>query len=216
MNLRLPRNSSTSCMPSGSQTRRRQCSCCSCSLLCYGFSVGTHVPRCRLCVRCRPLPTTPGRHSPDRPNISGPTIRLENTDYVLSRSIPNRHGIHLQDTARVVTTAIYEYVSYAAVVCTGINQPGSRKSDCPAFAPSPLTFLPSGMSSTPTSPYLEVPRTAVDPYGTTNYSTPLATSYSTPLGSPIALPPYSAPQEHAYAYGMPTGYQGFVANPIWT
>jgi hypothetical protein len=86
----------------------------------------------------------------------------------------------------------------------------------PAFAPSPLTFLPPGMSSTPTSPYLEVPRTAVDPYGTTNYSAPLATSYSTPLGSPIALPPYSAPQEHAYAYGMTTGYQGFVANPIWT
>jgi hypothetical protein len=78
----------------------------------------------------------------------------------------------------------------------------------PAFAPSPLTFLPSGMSSTPVSPYLEVPRTAVDPYGTT--------SYATPLGSPVALPPYSGSQEQAYAFGMPTGYQGFVATPIWT
>ena len=80
----------------------------------------------------------------------------------------------------------------------------------PAFAPSPLTFLPSGMSSTPTSPYLEVPRTAVDVYGTT--------SYATPLGSPAAvLPPYSAPHEHAFSYGMATGYpSGFVATPVWT
>jgi hypothetical protein len=83
----------------------------------------------------------------------------------------------------------------------------------PAFAPSPLTFLPSGMSSTPTSPYLEVPRTNVDAYGTT--------TYATPLGSPAAVvPPYSAPQEHAFTFGMPTGYpsgfSGFVAPPIWT
>jgi hypothetical protein len=80
----------------------------------------------------------------------------------------------------------------------------------PAFAPSPLTFLPPGMSSTPTSPYLEVPRTTIDLYG--------ATSYATPLGSPAAvLPPYSAPQENAYSFGMSTGYpSGFVATPIWT
>ncbi|KAH7407025.1 hypothetical protein DE146DRAFT_606989 [Phaeosphaeria sp. MPI-PUGE-AT-0046c] len=78
----------------------------------------------------------------------------------------------------------------------------------PAFAPSPLTFLPSGISSTPTSPYLEVPRTTVDAFGTT--------SYATPLGSPAAvLPPYSAPHEHAFTFGMPSGY-GFVATPIWT
>lgn len=78
----------------------------------------------------------------------------------------------------------------------------------PAFAPSPLTFLPPGMSSTPTSPYLEVPRPTVDAFGTT--------SYATPLGSPAAvLPPYSAPQEHAFTFGMPSGY-GFVATPIWT
>jgi hypothetical protein len=84
----------------------------------------------------------------------------------------------------------------------------------PAFAPSPLTFLPTGMSSTPTSPYLEVPRTAVDVYG--------ASSYATPMGSPAAvLPPYSvpysAPQEHPFTYGMNTGYpSGFVPTPIWT
>jgi hypothetical protein len=80
----------------------------------------------------------------------------------------------------------------------------------PAFAPSPLTFLPPGMSSTPTSPYLEVPRTTVDAYG--------ATSYASPLGSPASvLPPYTAPHEHAFNYGMPSGYpSGFVATPIWT
>jgi hypothetical protein len=91
-----------------------------------------------------------------------------------------------------------------------ITQYSYGQSLSPAFAPSPLTFLPSGMSSAPTSPYLEVPRTAVDPYGTTSYATPL-------VGSPAAmLPSYSAPQEHAFTYGMPTGYQGFVATPIWT
>jgi hypothetical protein len=80
----------------------------------------------------------------------------------------------------------------------------------PAFAPSPLTFLPHGISSTPTSPYLEVPRTSVDVYG--------ASSYTTPLGSPAAvLPPYSAPQEHAFTYGMTGHYPtGFVPTPIWT
>jgi hypothetical protein len=80
----------------------------------------------------------------------------------------------------------------------------------PAFAPSPLTFLTPGMTSTPTSPYLEVPRTTVDVFGTT--------SYATPLGSPVTvLPPYSAPQEHAFGFGMSTGYpSGFVATPIWT
>jgi hypothetical protein len=88
-----------------------------------------------------------------------------------------------------------------------ITQYSYGQSLSPAFAPSPLTFLPSGMSSTPTSPYLEVPRTAVDVYGTS--------SYTTPLGSPAAVTPYSASQEHAFAFGMPTGY-GFVATPIWT
>jgi hypothetical protein len=80
----------------------------------------------------------------------------------------------------------------------------------PAFAPSPLTFLPPGMTSAPTSPYLEVPRVAVDVYGASNYSTP--------MGSPATiLPPYSAPQEHAFTYGMNTGYpSGFVPTPIWT
>ncbi|KAJ5062046.1 hypothetical protein J3E74DRAFT_38957 [Bipolaris maydis] len=89
----------------------------------------------------------------------------------------------------------------------------------PAFAPSPLTFLPAGMASTPTSPYLEVPRssTAVDAYGTAS-SYASSNSYASPLGSPVALlPPYSAPQEHAISFGMPSGYpSGFVATPIWT
>lgn len=91
-----------------------------------------------------------------------------------------------------------------------ITQYSYGQSLSPAFAPSPLTFLPSGMSSAPTSPYLEVPRTTVDAYGTT--------SYAPPLGSPATvLPAYSAPQEHAFSYGMSTGYpSGFVATPIWT
>lgn len=88
----------------------------------------------------------------------------------------------------------------------------------PAFAPSPLTFLPPGLASTPTSPYLEVPRTTVDAYGgTSSYaSSSMSSSYASPLGSPAAvLPPYSAPQEHAFNFGM--GYPGgFVATPIWT
>ena len=88
----------------------------------------------------------------------------------------------------------------------------------PAFAPSPLTFLPTGMASTPQSPYLEVPRPGtVDTYGTAS-SYASSSSYASPLGSPAALlPPYSAPQEHAYAFGMQSGYpSGFVATPIWT
>lgn len=96
-----------------------------------------------------------------------------------------------------------------------IAQSSYGQSLSPAFAPSPLTFLPSGMASTPTSPYLEVPRTA-DPYGSNSYAS--SSSYASPLGSPAnVLPPYSAPQEHAFAFGMPTGYpSGFVATPIWT
>lgn len=81
----------------------------------------------------------------------------------------------------------------------------------PAFAPSPLTFIPPGLSSGQTSPYLEVPRTTVDAYN--------PTSYVSPLGSPAAIqPPYSAPEEHAFSFGMPMGYHpsGFVAPTIWT
>lgn len=86
----------------------------------------------------------------------------------------------------------------------------------PAFAPSPLTFLPPAMASTPTSPYLEVPRAIVDAYNTSSYAS--SNSYASPLGPPAAiLPPYSAPHDQAYTYGMPTGYPtGFVATPIWT
>lgn len=81
----------------------------------------------------------------------------------------------------------------------------------PAFAPSPLTFIPSGLASGQTSPYLEVPRTT-DAFGTT--------TYASPLGSPATVqPPYSTPEEHVFNFGMPLGYpSGFVATPapIWT
>lgn len=89
----------------------------------------------------------------------------------------------------------------------------------PAFAPSPLTFLPAAMPSAPTSPYLEVPRSSgVDAYGTPSSSYAPSNNYASPLGSPVALlPPYSAPQEHAMSFGMQPGYpSGFVATPIWT
>ncbi|KAF1844220.1 uncharacterized protein K460DRAFT_369089 [Cucurbitaria berberidis CBS 394.84] len=78
----------------------------------------------------------------------------------------------------------------------------------PAFAPSPLSFLPPGMASTPTSPYLEVPRSTVDAYGTNSYaSSSMSSNYASPLGSPAAaLPAYSAPQEHGFGYGVPMGY----------
>ncbi|KAF7450455.1 hypothetical protein A1F99_050710 [Pyrenophora tritici-repentis] len=82
------------------------------------------------------------------------------------------------------------------------------------------------MSSTPTSPYLEVPRAVpVDSYGPTSAYAGTASSYASsnsyasPLGSPAAvLPPYSAPQEQAFtSFGMQSGYpSGFVATPIWT
>jgi hypothetical protein len=84
----------------------------------------------------------------------------------------------------------------------------------PAFAPSPLQFIPSGMASGQTSPYLEVPRTTMDAYG--------STSYASPLGSPAAVPPpYSVPEEHVFNFGTPMGPMGypsgFVATPaIWT
>ncbi|PSN74581.1 hypothetical protein BS50DRAFT_19203 [Corynespora cassiicola Philippines] len=85
----------------------------------------------------------------------------------------------------------------------------------PAFAPSPLNFMPpTGLSSGQTSPYLEVPRTQVEAYG--------VGSYASPLGSPATVPmPYTVPEEHAFSFGMPMGYHpsGFVATPtttIWT
>ncbi|KAF2271843.1 uncharacterized protein EI97DRAFT_240941 [Westerdykella ornata] len=82
----------------------------------------------------------------------------------------------------------------------------------PAFAPSPLTFVPNGLASGPTSPYLEVPRGSIDGYTS-------STSYTSPLASPATIPPpYSMPEDHAYGFGVPMGYHasGFVATPIWT
>lgn len=97
-----------------------------------------------------------------------------------------------------------------------IAQHAYGQSLSPAFAPSPLTFLPAGMASVPTSPYLEVPRT-VDPYGSNSYAS--SSSFASPLGSPAnVLSSYSTPQDHNFGFGgMPTGYpSGFVATPIWT
>ncbi|KAI8932843.1 hypothetical protein NX059_010326 [Plenodomus lindquistii] len=94
---------------------------------------------------------------------------------------------------------------------------GQSQSLSPAFAPSPLAFQPPSMSSTPTSPYLEVPRAVAEAYSTNTYAS--SSSYASPLGSPAALlPPYAAPQDHAYTqYGMHSGFpSGFVATPIWT
>jgi hypothetical protein len=109
----------------------------------------------------------------------------------------------------------------------------------PAFAPSPLTFIPSGITSGQTSPYLEVPPTPISTYSSTTYASPstsyapipatythvptsyisASTSYASPLGSPATVPPsYPVSEEHGFSFGMPLGYHpsGFVATPIWT
>ncbi|ORY16362.1 hypothetical protein BCR34DRAFT_476268 [Clohesyomyces aquaticus] len=85
----------------------------------------------------------------------------------------------------------------------------------PAFAPSPLNFISTGLVSGQTSPYLEVPRTTVEAYG--------GSSYASPLGSPATVPPpysVSVPEENVFSFGMPMsmGYpSGFVATPtVWT
>jgi hypothetical protein len=84
----------------------------------------------------------------------------------------------------------------------------------PGFAPSPLSFFPTpGLSSGQTSPYLEVPRSAVEFVG--------SSSYASPLGSPATVPPpYSVPEEHAFNFGMPMYHpSGFVpplSTTIWT
>jgi hypothetical protein len=101
-----------------------------------------------------------------------------------------------------------------------ITQYSYGQSLSPAFAPSPLTFMPPGMP-TPTSPFLEVPRTtAVDGYTNNSYapSSYTSSSYASPMGSPatVLLPPYVAGQEHTFNYGMSGYSNGFVATPIWT
>lgn len=81
----------------------------------------------------------------------------------------------------------------------------------PAFAPSPLNFVPSGIVSGQTSPYLEVPRTAVDGFSG-------GSSYASPLGSPAAPALPYVQEENVFNFGMPMGYpSGFVATPaVWT
>ncbi|KAF2715648.1 hypothetical protein K504DRAFT_31084 [Pleomassaria siparia CBS 279.74] len=90
----------------------------------------------------------------------------------------------------------------------------------PAFAPSPLNFLPPGLQSGQTSPYLEVPRTTVEVFAASSYASPI-----TPITSPATAPPhYPIPEEHPFNFGMPMGgyhhggNQMFVATPttIWT
>ncbi|KAF2749499.1 hypothetical protein M011DRAFT_398716 [Sporormia fimetaria CBS 119925] len=110
-----------------------------------------------------------------------------------------------------------------------IAQYGYGQSLSPAFAPSPLTFMPSGLGSGQTSPYLEVPRAPLEGYTSTSYAAPAtyttstayttSASYATPLASPATIvAPYSVPEEPAFNFGMPMGYHpsGFVATPIWT
>ncbi|OCL04102.1 hypothetical protein AOQ84DRAFT_417008 [Glonium stellatum] len=81
----------------------------------------------------------------------------------------------------------------------------------PAFAPSPLNFVPGGIGSGQTSPYLEVPRTAVDGFSG-------GSSYASPLGSPAAPALSYVQEENVFSFGMPMGYpSGFVATPVvWT
>jgi len=97
---------------------------------------------------------------------------------------------------------------------THISPYSYSQSLSPAFAPSPLTFIPSGMASGQTSPFLEVPRQSIDNFAVAT------SSYASPLGSPATvLPPYSMPEERPFSFGMPPmGYHpsGFVATPIWT
>ncbi|KAL6707456.1 hypothetical protein ACN47E_004026 [Coniothyrium glycines] len=94
-----------------------------------------------------------------------------------------------------------------------IAQYSYGQSMSPAFAPSPLTFLPPGLTSVPNSPFLEVPRTS-DPYVSNSYAS--SSSYASPLGSPAnVLPPYPAPPEHAFSFSMPTGYpSGNITTPM--
>ncbi|KAF2196378.1 hypothetical protein GQ43DRAFT_259724 [Delitschia confertaspora ATCC 74209] len=88
----------------------------------------------------------------------------------------------------------------------------------PAFAPSPLNFMPpTGLVSGQQSPYLEVPRSAVDTAFTSSYGSPLVSPATAPPGP---LPsPYAVHQESsAFSFNSPMGYpSGFVGTPtIWT
>jgi hypothetical protein len=82
----------------------------------------------------------------------------------------------------------------------------------PAFAPSPLNYVPPGIVSGQTSPYLEVPRSAIDGFGGgSGYA-------SSPLGSPATQPMAFMQDENVFSFNMPMGYpSGFVATPaVWT
>ncbi|OJD34563.1 ubiquitin carboxyl-terminal hydrolase 2 [Diplodia corticola] len=94
---------------------------------------------------------------------------------------------------------------------TQIQEYGYGQSLSPAFAPSPLHVQAPGIMEA-RSPYLEVPRSAID------YRP--SSAYSSPLGSPAAPPISYAHEDNMFNYGggMGLGYTGgFVATPtVWT
>ncbi|KAF2138124.1 uncharacterized protein K452DRAFT_234725 [Aplosporella prunicola CBS 121167] len=94
-----------------------------------------------------------------------------------------------------------------------IQEYGYGQSLSPAFAPSPLHILPSGLMPELRSPYLEVPRSAID-YRSNS-------AYSSPLGSPAAPPLGYTQDDNMFNFGgMGLGYSGgFVATTpptVWT
>lgn len=111
------------------------------------------------------------------------------------------------------------------------NEFGYNQSLSPAFVPSPMQQSPPSMlpgaAAQPRSPYLEVPRSAVETF---SYSSAMTSAYTTPLTSPAsatqaqAPPLYSRAEEPSstiFNFNMPFGYHsapgGFVAPAtVWT
>jgi hypothetical protein len=94
---------------------------------------------------------------------------------------------------------------------------GYNQSLSPAFTPSPLHMSPPSMlsSTTPRSPYLEVPRSGVEMFG---YSS-TGSNYSTPLASPaVQQTAFKQEEETSFNFNLPFGYSaGFVAPAaVWT
>jgi hypothetical protein len=94
---------------------------------------------------------------------------------------------------------------------------GYNQSLSPAFAPSPLHLSPPSMlpSTTPRSPYLEVPRSGSEIFG---YSS-AGSNYTTPLTSPaVQQTAFKQEEETSFNFNLPFGYSaGFVAPAaVWT
>lgn len=90
--------------------------------------------------------------------------------------------------------------------------PYSGQSLSPAFASSPLNFVPSTLVSGQTSPYhLDVPRTSID-FGS------MTGGFLPPLESPVTPSvTYSPHEHHSLDFAMPFGFGGgFVPTPVWT